>query len=140
MRRRGQAEKYSVFTPNELLLPRKFIVRASRCIRLQARAILFVGGEAFDIVDAIGRRARPFVRRVITDEIRAATGNSPAPIARIFLESIGLVGVDFVANKAGYHCRWPLSVALRGQPRDRNAPMLRSRSKCEKAPRARERK
>src|SRR5947207_1181885 len=85
---RGKAQEQAILPSNELPLPRKVKILSPQGIGLQAGAVGFVGRKALYVVDAIGDRGRAFMRRIVADEVAAATRDRLPPILRILLESI----------------------------------------------------
>ena len=69
---RGEREKDAVFLEDEPFPAGELVVFLAQRIGDKPRAIGFVGGEVLDVVDAIGRRRRPFMRRVVADQVGAA--------------------------------------------------------------------
>jgi hypothetical protein len=64
MGRRDQTNENSILATNELILLGEFVVRTSR-IAAQSGAIALVCRQTFNIVDAVGGRARTFMRRKV---------------------------------------------------------------------------
>lgn len=86
MRSRGQFQECPVLAQQELFLLGELVVLATVGIGCQSHAIGFVVGEARDIIDAVGKRPRPFMRRILFDQIHATARDGPTPVRGIFLE------------------------------------------------------
>src|SRR5690606_16534514 len=78
----------AVLAEDEPFPPGELVILAAQTIFGKARAIGLIGGEALDIVDAVGGGRRPFVGAEIADQIRAAARDGLAPIAAVFGEGL----------------------------------------------------
>src|SRR3569833_660050 len=103
MRRGGEAEEHAVLAADEPLAPGELEIVAGERVFPQPRAIAFVGGEAVDVVEAVGGRRRSLVRREIADQVGPAARNRLPPIARIGLERVVHERIDVVAYEACDH-------------------------------------
>lgn len=72
MGRGGETKKDALLTPYNLPVLGEFVIRPALRIGRKARAILLAGRQAFNMIEAVGRRCRPLVGRKITDEIGPA--------------------------------------------------------------------
>ena len=78
-------------------------------IRLEARAVRLVRGEALEGDHAPGDVVSALVRQEVADELAAALGNDRSPIARVLGESFALKGIDGLADDDGDGHGWLLS-------------------------------
>src|SRR5262245_52729438 len=103
MRRRRQRQERAVLAGYQALAPRECEVLSCQRIGHEPLAVLLVGGEALDGVDAVGERGRALVRRKVAEEVCAAARDGLAPVARVLEELSLLRRVDVIANDAGNH-------------------------------------
>ena len=117
MRSGDELQENPILLEDELLLAGEIVIGAPQRISGQSCAIGFIGGEVFDVVDAIGGGGRTFMRAEIADQVRTAAGNGLAPVARIFGEGVLLERVYLIADEAGDRgvlltFRWMISSVL----------------------------
>tara|TARA_R110002020_G_scaffold95810_7_gene229633 strand:+ start:2766 stop:3158 length:393 start_codon:yes stop_codon:yes gene_type:complete len=61
----SQSQKHPVFTADKLFAFGKLVVLLTSGVAAQSSALLFISCKAFDIVDTVCYRGRPFVRRIM---------------------------------------------------------------------------
>ncbi len=112
MRQRDILQENAVFLQDEALAAGKIEIGLRQGIGGEALAIGLVGGEIFDVVDAIGRCQRAFMRSEIADQVRAIAWDDLAPGFAILCEGVVLERVDLVADETGNHGFSPLLMPL----------------------------
>jgi len=73
----------------------------SERIAAQPFTILFIRGEAGDVVDPVGKGRGPFLGCIIADQVRPAARNGLTPVARVLAELIGPGRIYLILDDTG---------------------------------------